>query len=96
MSDKSEFCRQLESLLNSQIMGNESNTPDFILAEFLTATLNAFETLSRGIESDTPNFILSDYLTAALDAFAAFEAAIKARDQWYGIAPEPGKDPCTD
>lgn len=42
MSLKSEFQKELESLINSKSMENGSNTPDFILAEYLTDCLEAF------------------------------------------------------
>lgn len=35
--------KQLSELLNSESRENESNTPDFILAEYLINCLNAFE-----------------------------------------------------
>jgi len=56
------FQEQLEHLINSHSMENRSNTPDFILAEYMKTCLRAFE------------------------------AASIARDQWYGIKPEPGWD----
>ena len=37
-------------------------------------------------ESNTPDFILAQYLQSCLDAF---NAAVRERDRWYGIAPEP-------
>ena len=42
MSDK-DFRRKLEHLLNSESMENGSNTPDFILADFLFGCLRAFD-----------------------------------------------------
>lgn len=38
--------------------------------------------------SDTPDFVLADMLVAVL---AAFDAATKARDGYYEIAPLPGR-----
>lgn len=52
--------RDLASLLNRACAENGSNTPDFVLAEYLTSCL------------------------------AAFDAAAKARDQWYGVKLAPG------
>ena len=37
------FKKQLANLLNEYSMENESNTPDFILAQYLVRCLNAFE-----------------------------------------------------
>lgn len=39
---KSEFRIELEQLLNRHSMENGSDTPDFILAKYLTAALNNF------------------------------------------------------
>lgn len=43
MSHPQEFRKELESLLNRQSMENRSNTPDFILAEYLADCLLAFD-----------------------------------------------------
>lgn len=37
------FRQELESLLNRHSLENASNTPDYILAEFLIACLKAFD-----------------------------------------------------
>ena len=42
MSEPSEFEEKLRALLNRTCQENESNTPDFILAEFLSQSLAAF------------------------------------------------------
>ena len=55
------------------------------LEKDLAAVLNAH---SRENESDTPDFLLAEYLLGCL---AAYEKAARARDKWYGLAPEPGK-----
>lgn len=52
------FRDKLEALINSHAMENGSDTPDFVLAEFLTASLRAFD------------------------------AAVVAREKWYGRTPE--------
>ncbi len=39
----SEFKKALEKLLNIHSMENRSNTPDFILAAYLKACLDAFD-----------------------------------------------------
>ena len=36
------FMKELEMLINSYRLENTSNTPDFILAEYITNCLNAF------------------------------------------------------
>ncbi len=38
-----DFRRELEELINQHSMENESNTPDFILARYLTDSLKAFD-----------------------------------------------------
>lgn len=40
---KSDFTAELKKLINNQSMENESDTPDFILAEYLKGCLEAFE-----------------------------------------------------
>ena len=39
----SQFRKDLEVLINQNSMENESNTPDFILADYLEDCLNAFD-----------------------------------------------------
>ena len=41
--EKTELERKLKELLNSESRENDSNTPDFILAEFMMNCLDAFE-----------------------------------------------------
>ena len=38
-----EFTKELKELLNRGCMENNSNTPDFILAEYMTVCLLAFD-----------------------------------------------------
>ena len=40
-------------------------------------------------ESNTPDWILRNFIVSALIAFNEW---VNARDKWYGINPEPGKD----
>lgn len=43
MSDKTELRREIEAAINKCSAENGSNTPDFILAEFLIGCLEAFD-----------------------------------------------------
>lgn len=43
----SDFKKDLTSLLNTYCKENESNSPDFILAEYLLSCLNAFNIASN-------------------------------------------------
>lgn len=43
MKSKENFTKELEQLINRYSMENGSNTPDFILAEFLVNALEAFD-----------------------------------------------------
>ncbi len=45
-----DFRKDLESLINKHSLENGSNTPDFILAEYLTDCLNAFDKTSKARE----------------------------------------------
>jgi hypothetical protein len=43
----SDLLEELETLLNRFSVENESNTPDFILAEYMMGALKAFEQATR-------------------------------------------------
>lgn len=42
MPEEKSFISELEVLINQHCLENESNTPDFILAQYLTMCLNNF------------------------------------------------------
>lgn len=44
MADYTEFQKELETLINRHSKENESNTPDFILAQYIQNALYAFTT----------------------------------------------------
>lgn len=48
MSNPLEFKEELEKLINRHSMENGSDTPDYILCEFLTASIRAFDTATKG------------------------------------------------
>lgn len=58
---KTELEKKLESLINDESRESDSNTPDFILSEFMVNCLDAFELASNkregwyGIELDILN-----------------------------------------
>lgn len=54
----SEFEQKLRSLINAQSMENHSGTPDFILAEYMVAALNAFTVATRQREHWYMEYIL--------------------------------------
>jgi hypothetical protein len=41
---RQQFCKDLEHLINRYSLENGSNTPDFLLAEYLADCLEVFET----------------------------------------------------
>ena len=43
MTKQSRLRKEIEQAINKNSLENESNTPDFILAEFLTDCLRAFD-----------------------------------------------------
>ena len=47
---KTEFRKHLQELVNAHSMENGSNTPDFILAEYLGDCLEAFDRANRARE----------------------------------------------
>lgn len=48
--DISKFATELTALINKYSLENNSNTPDFILANYLVNCLNAFNLASIGRE----------------------------------------------
>ena len=50
MDEMKTFRYDLEVLLNRHSMENGSNTPDFILANYLTACLSTFDTIVQARE----------------------------------------------
>ena len=47
MDNKTQFEKDLESLINSHSKENDSNTPDFVLAEYLKNCLEAFNNATK-------------------------------------------------
>ena len=47
----SDFEKELTALINRHSLENESNTPDFILAQYLTACLAAFAVATQQRET---------------------------------------------
>ena len=50
MSTNAEFRKELQQAINRHSRENISNTPDFILADYLISCLEAFETASNARE----------------------------------------------
>ncbi len=69
---KTELEKKLSGLINSESRENDSNTPDFLLAEFMMNCLDAFEIASNkreewyGVELD----ILNDWKAAIMQAIS--------------------------
>ena len=51
LHDENEFVKGLESLINRHCQENASNTPDFILAQFLAECLKAWNTTAQQRET---------------------------------------------
>lgn len=51
VNETSPLEREISSVLNKHSAENESNTPDFILAEYLMACLNAFNTANNSLKA---------------------------------------------
>jgi hypothetical protein len=49
LPDKREFVRDLATLLNRHNIESQSNTPDYVLAEYLVGCLEAWSRMSRTI-----------------------------------------------
>lgn len=74
-----EFRQDLEFIINCNSLENGSNTPDFILAEFLYNCFSAF--MDNGEFNDKTS--LPKYLIKCLKAF---NKASRAREKWYGTS----------
>ena len=76
------FKRDLVSLLNRFSMENGSNTPDFILAEFLNSCLT---TLDTAIKSRGPGLSWQPEQRQRYvrEMIAAASTAMRQRDDWY-------------
>ena len=67
------LAEDLRALLNSRSRENESNTPDFILAEYLVKCLETFELASNrrevwyGVEHEPGEHITSDAECAVIE-----------------------------
>ena len=55
------------------------------MSELRSEITTALNRASAENPSGTPDFILADFL---LDALMAFDAAVAAREAWYGRSPE--------
>ena len=54
MSKESNFRGELAMLINKYSKENESNTPDYVLSEYLESCLAAFDRAVRAREDHTP------------------------------------------
>jgi hypothetical protein len=57
------------------------------MTEFEKELRGVINRFSQENESNTPDWILAGYVGNCLDAF---NGAVKARDQWYGVNLRPG------
>jgi len=101
----SEFKKELEELINKHSKENGSDTPDFILAEFLSSVLDAFDTaVTRrtkwyGTDFDQERM---EKLTAVADILSRiyyhgdFEIETPNERTIAGLLNELGLFPCTE
>lgn len=99
-----DFRRDLKTLLNRYSMENGSNTPDFILAEYLIDSLAAFDKASAhrshwyrpadGVPQDYPGGSTGSVLPAESRAKAFEVAADMARGHAVVCQTEDGKEAC--
>ena len=81
---KTELEKKLSDLINGESRENDSNTPDFILAEYMMACLDAFELASNkreawfGIELDILNNWAELIMTAIGEASMCWHDIDKA------------------
>lgn len=55
-----DFRRELQDLINKHSMENDSNTPDFLLAEYIEGCMNTFAKVMKARDAWYGNSILED------------------------------------
>jgi hypothetical protein len=92
----SEFRNKIEQLLNSVSAENGSNTPDFILADYVIACLTAFDSAVRGREMWYGRWNAADATSpdaaaspSTSDALSTTEAPSKLTHTDHPSADEP-------
>lgn len=83
--------RELDAILASpEARHVEIQTDGSIKApSFREALESLINRYSRENESNTPDWILATFMHGCL---MHFEGAVRERDKWYSISPEPGWD----
>ncbi len=67
------FRKEIENLINKNSMENGSNTPDFILAEYLSSCLKNFDTAVNNREKWYGRKLGQDGFDGAVDATGPFK-----------------------
>lgn len=79
-----DFLKDLTGLINKYSKENSSNTPDWILAEYLESCLEVF---NKTINKTAPlHQIVKSFQAESLTAFVD---ALSARTKWYGSSQPP-------
>jgi hypothetical protein len=61
------FTKELETLINKHSLENESNTPDWILAQYIRNCLNAWNTATQARDKWYGHKTLSNTITNELE-----------------------------
>jgi hypothetical protein len=85
MDRRQTFERDLARLLNRHCMEMGSNTPDFVLAQFLNQCLVAFDcAVNQQVLGGGGGFDFDTYIRSVL------EQAVAERKRWKGDSPVTG------
>ena len=93
INKKKEFTNELSQLLNKYSIENESNTPDFLLAEFLVTALDnmSIEINTRdkamGVDMWARKKVESEYKYEYGVVNYGMSVLIDKRYKWYGFDP---------
>lgn len=87
VADPKRLARDFAAIINRHSRENASNTPDFLLGDFLVQCLEAYEgaQLRRAGRFDWPVEQRQPYVQAMLKACAE---TLHARDEWHGPEAE--------
>ena len=86
MNKMQEFKKELTSLINRHSLENGSDSPDFILADYLTGCLHAFNECAEGRATA--------YHASMMDEI--FRMSCDRRDAWNAPKPQSAPEPAPE
>ena len=84
--DYALFAKDLEILINKKSLENGSDTPDYILADYLTYCLKTFDRITRRRENKklTSDYIVTDISSFLTECLKNLDNATRRREKHYG------------